>query len=126
MCTDLPAPHTQVVLPASLLQSEPSLLPSLPTVLLLSHYHEDLSWLTRQPYPAIIYEKKPPLSMQGQRHSPVSFMYRASHREGTEMLLLLLPATCRLPQTCTACLTTWRARRRPTSSSLSTTTTTCP
>lgn len=41
------------------------LLPSLPITLVLSHYEEDIEWISSQPYPVIIYEKKPPMSLQG-------------------------------------------------------------
>jgi len=37
-------------------------------VLLLAHWDEDYSWLVHQPFPAIIYEKKPPRNKQAGKH----------------------------------------------------------
>lgn len=50
----------QAILSPSILQADPRLLPSLPVVLLLSHYSEEVDWILQQPYPVIIYEKRPP------------------------------------------------------------------
>ena len=47
------------VLTAAALAARPGLLPSLPFVLVLAHWDEDVSWLARQPYPVLLYEKRP-------------------------------------------------------------------
>ena len=47
------------VLTAAALAARPGLLPSLPLVLVLAHWDEDVSWLARQPYPVLLYEKRP-------------------------------------------------------------------
>jgi len=54
-----------VILTEEVLEGDQTLLPSLPFLLLLSHYEEDLTWLTSQPHPAIIYEKKAPRTPTG-------------------------------------------------------------
>ena len=47
-------------------EADPSLLPSLPMALVVSHYEEDLNWLRYQPHPAIVYEKKTPRGLSGE------------------------------------------------------------
>lgn len=60
----------EVILSQARLEALPGLLPSLPLVLLVSHYEEDLDWLSHQPHPAIVYEKKSPRDLSGEDTTP--------------------------------------------------------
>lgn len=55
-----------VILSQAGLEADPMLLASLPVVLVVSHYEEDITWLAHQPHPAIVYEKKSPRNMNGE------------------------------------------------------------